>query len=110
MIRIDQLVRGTFLIFILSCLTFNASAQSKYVDSLVEVLKHSRPRTPATREKKMRRSTRIASRSSKRAGVASGVKNEVPMSSDSSLSSDSSPESSVNEWTDVETRVSVSII
>ncbi len=40
-------------------------------------------------------------------GVSStSVKSDVSLSSVSSLSSEGSPESSVNEWTDVESRVS----
>ena len=79
----------------------------------VEVLHHSRPKTPATRDS-ARRSIRIASRgrSSSRPGPyqrkQAGYKSEASMSSVSSLSSDSSPESSVNEeYTDTETRVSL---
>ncbi|XP_064387362.1 kinesin-like protein KIF23 [Halichondria panicea] len=78
----------------------------------VEVLKHSRPKTPSTRDR-TRRSTRIASRGRPRGGQmgvsSTSVKSDVSLSSVSSLSSEGSPESSVNEWTDVESRCAVAI-
>ena len=72
----------------------------------VEVLKHSRPKTPAGKER-LRKSTRLASQarpgSTQRRGA--GIVSDNSLSSVTSTSGESSPESSVAEWTDVETRV-----
>lgn len=77
----------------------------------VEVLEHSRPKMPST-SIGVRQSLRLSSRDLPSSSVEKeqvGFKSDGSLSSFSSLSESSSLERSVDEqWTDVETRVSVS--